>query len=427
MKSCAHMRRRRLLPAIGIVALWIVAPSNATHAQSAPAERPSGPTSLKLDTTITVRPDRTWQTVTTYRIAVLTESALDRVGRQSVSYIDGLETLDVVTAYTEKANGRRIPVEPATIVRRDGVSGTEVLYRDLKQVTLFFPELAAGDSIVYTVKVEHRGAPYAGHVYENVVFPGGVPTAESSIRIAVPRSLPLRVSSFGPGIQGKRLEDGDTIRYAATIAAQASGGDRTVNITTFEDIAAVGRSYWSEAQPKMAVTPQVQKLADEITQGITDRGAQAAAISLWVKRNIRYVAIYLGTARVVPNDTATILKNRYGDCKDHVTLMAALLAAKDIASEHVLVNSGSIYDFNDVLAPRFLNHVMLYLPELKVYDDPTTAKTTFGVLTIETHDKPVVHVSAQGVRTARTPTMRPDDYVVINRTRIRVAADGTMS
>jgi hypothetical protein len=422
-------RPRRLLLATGLVALAVLVPTGAGLAQSpaAPAERRVGPTSIKLDTAITVRPDRTWQTVTTQRLTVFTESALDRVGRQSVSYIEGLESLDVITAYTEKANGRRVPVDPATFVRRDAVSGTEVLYRDLKQITLFFPDLGAGDSVVYTVKVEHKGAPYAGHVYENVVFPGSIPSSESTIRVAIPRSIPLRVSSFGAGIQGKRTEDGDTIRYAITVAGQSSGPDRSINITTFEDVAAVGRNYWSEAKTKAVVTPQVQKLADEITRGITDRRAQAEAISLWVKRNIRYVAVYLGTARVVPNDTTTILKNRYGDCKDHVTLMAALLAAKRIASEQVLVNSGTTYEFNDVLAPRYLNHVMMYLPEFRLYDDPTTAKTAFGVLTIETHDKPVVHASAEGVRTARTPAMRPDDYVVINRTRIRVAGDGSMS
>jgi hypothetical protein len=427
--NASERRSGRWRAAIGLAVLCVLASADTSFGQTraAPVEQTSGPTSIKLDTTITVRPDRTWQTVTTQRLSVLTESALDRAGRQSMSYIESMESLDVVAAYTEKANGRRIAVDPATIVRRDGASGTEVLYRDLKQITLFFPDLAVGDSVVYTVKVEHHSAPYSGHVYENIVFPGSTPSADSTMRIVAPRSVGLRVSSFGAGIQGKRSEDGDTIRYALTVAGQAAGGDRSINITTFEDVTAVGRNYWGEARAKMAVTPQVQKLADEITHGMSDRRAQAEAISLWVKRNIRYVAVYLGTARVVPNDTATILKNRYGDCKDHVTLMAALLAAKNIASEHVLVNSGSIYDFSEVLAPRFLNHVMLYLPELKLYDDPTTPRTTFGVLTIETHDKPVVHVSAEGVRTARTPTMRPDDYIVVNRTRIRVAVDGTMS
>src|SRR5262249_24520981 len=192
-------------------------------------------------------------------------------------------------------------------------------------------------------------------------------------------------------------------------------------------LAEVGRSYWSEAKAKAAVTPQIRKLADEITQGISDRRGQANAISLWVKRNVRYVAIYFGTARVVPNDATTILNNRFGDCKDHVTLMAALLAAKGIASEEVLINSGTIYEYAEVLAPRVLNHVMIYLPEFKLYDDPTTPRVTFGVLTIETYDKPVIVVSDQGVRTARTPTMQADDYVVLNRTKIRVATDGSMT
>ena len=413
-----------VMPGLGILATSDVSLAQAPAAQS---ERPTAPLVLKLDAAITVRSDRTWQTVVTQRASVFTESAIDRAGRQSISYIESMESLEVTAAYTEKPNGRRIPVEPANIVKRDGASPNETVYRDIKQITIFYPDLAVGDTVVYTVKVEHKGSAYPGHVFESVTFPGGVQLADSTIRIAVARSVPLRVNSFGNGIQGRRSEEGDTIRYSGTIAGQAPGPERTVNISTFEDLAAVGHSYWGDAKARATVTPEVRKLADEITRGIPDRRAQAEAISLWVKRNIRYVAVYFGTARVVPNDTATILKNRYGDCKDHVTLMTALLAAKGIASEQVLVNSGTTYDFAEVLAPRILNHVMIYLPEFKLYDDPTTPRVTFGVLTIDTHDKPVIHVSAEGVRTARTPAMQADDYVVLNRTRIRVAPDGTMT
>ena len=260
--NASERRSGRWRSAIGLAVLCVLASADTSFGQT--------PTSIKLDTTITVRPDRTWQTVTTQRLSVLTESALDRAGRQSMSY---MESLDVVAAYTEKANGRRIAVDPATIVRRDGASGTEVLYRDLKQITLFFPDLAVGDSVVYTVKVEHHSAPYSGHVYENIVFPVNTPSADSTMRIVARRSVGLRVSSFGAGIQGKRSEDGDTIRFALTVAGQAAGGDRSINITTFEDVAAVGRNYWGEARAKMAVTPQVQKLADEITHGMSDRRA----------------------------------------------------------------------------------------------------------------------------------------------------------
>ena len=60
--------------------------------------------------------------------------------------------------------------------------------------------------------------------------------------------------------------------------------------------------------------------------------------------------------------------------------MTALLAAKGIASEAALINLGNAYSLADPPTMATLNHVILYLPEFDVYDDPTAASAAFGVL-----------------------------------------------
>src|SRR5205814_6591408 len=107
-------------------------------------------------------------------------------------------------------------------------------------------------------------------------------------------------------------------------------------------------------------------------------------------------------------------------------LMSALLAAKGIASEHVLINSDSMYTVAEPAVARF-NHLIIHLPELGIYDDPTVSTAAFGVLGAGDYDKPVVRVSADGAKFDRTPPMRIDDHTTINRTRITVAADRTIS
>src|SRR5262249_49810363 len=74
-----------------------------------------------------------------------------------------------------------------------------------------------------------------------------------------------------------------------------------------------------------------------------------------------------------------------------------------------------------------LNHVILYLPEFDVYDDPTAQYAAFGVMAADTYDKPVVRVSASGAMLARTPAMVPDDHRAHARTVVNVAADGTVT
>jgi len=127
------------------------------------------------------------------------------------------------------------------------------------------------------------------------------------------------------------------------------------------------------------------------------------------------------------SDAAIVLHNKFGDCKDKATLMSALLAAKGIASEHALINFGNAYTLPEPPTMVALNHVILYLPEFDLYDDPTASLAGFGVLAPETYDKPVVRVSATGTALARTRAMRVQDHTAYAHTTITVAADGTVT
>ena len=75
----------------------------------------------------------------------------------------------------------------------------------------------------------------------------------------------------------------------------------------------------------------------------------------------------------------------------------------------------------------YLNHVMLYLPELGLYDDPTQQFASFGVLAAAEYDKPVIHVSGARAYRAQTPAMKPEEHVSKRRTELAVAADGAVS
>ena len=84
----------------------------------------------------------------------------------------------------------------------------------------------------------------------------------------------------------------------------------SLRFSTFANHEAIAAAYYDQAKAKAVVTPEVQKLADEITRDKTDMRAQAEAIYNWVSRNIHYVAVYFGNGRYVPNDTGTILSRR---------------------------------------------------------------------------------------------------------------------
>ena len=142
-----------------------------------------------------------------------------------------------------------------------------------------------------------------------------------------------------------------------------------------------------------------------------------------MKKNIRYVLVFLGASGISPNPAPTVLRNKYGDCKDHVALMMALLRAKGIASEQVLISMGNMYRL-PARPVLLFNHVMLYLPEFGLYTDPTAPSSAFGVLPIGSYDKPVLHISETGGRLARTPPMKLEDPTTTSRTAMTVGTDG---
>jgi len=148
------------------------------------------------------------------------------------------------------------------------------------------------------------------------------------------------------------------------------------------------------------------------------------AIFDWVSHNIRYVAVTFGNGRYVPNDTHTILSRRFGDCKDAATLFSALLAAKGIDSEQVLIDLNSDYRLPQTPVLQAFNHVIVYVPALDRYLDPSFAYGSFEHLPMKDLGKPVVRVSPHGATLARTPAPGIDDNVVTLDTSVSMTRSG---
>jgi tetratricopeptide (TPR) repeat protein len=419
----------------GHSAAQIAAASMAAEA----SQRDTLPFSIAVNSTVTVHADRTAEIVETQRISVLTAPAIQSQSQRNFSYVEGMQTLEISEAYTEKPNGSRVLVDPASILTRDAASGLAgVFTRDLKSKTVIFPDVAMGDTLVMTTRREIKSAAFAGQFTLSLFYGRETPRLLSTAAIIAPKDLGLKVALYGEGFEHQIDEGSTTISHRVTYrpdrfvlpeVGETSPWDRDprIIISTYRDYEELGRAFWAAASGKVKATAEIQRLADEITKDVDDRRAQAEAIDRWVKRNIRYVGVYLGTGRWIPNDAATVLTNKYGDCKDHATLMMALLAAKHIDSEYALINLGNAYTLPETVAPDYFNHVILHLPEFGLFDDPTVGVASFAVLAGLAYDKPVVIASAKGAHLARTPAMKPEGHVVSILTRFKVAADGSVT
>jgi transglutaminase-like putative cysteine protease len=356
--------------------------------------------------------------------------------RVDLSYVAGQETIEILEAATVKADGRKIPVEPDRILDIAPQAPRDVaLYSDTRSKSLIFPDVAAGDSIRYVYRLKRFSSTWPGYSWTVPLrTEARVKTAEMTLDR--PASLPLRVEPHG--IEHRTETSGDRVRDVFTWSndkivpaeqGSTSGYDWAdrFSVSTFKSYAEIGDHYGRLHAASAAVTPAVAELAAKIVGDTTDRAAQARLLGDWVAQNIRYVAISVGQGSLTPTPADETIRNRYGDCKADIALLGALLAARGIASEAVLINTNiARYTLPETPVADF-NHVILYLPEFDLYDDPTWNLAAFGVLSWGNHDKPVVHAVDGKSRIARTPRLRAEDNVSEVATVATISPDGRIS
>jgi lipoprotein NlpI len=194
--------------------------------------------------------------------------------------------------------------------------------------------------------------------------------------------------------------------------------------SSYPDYNAFARAYAAVLLPKETITPAIQAKAEAITAGVTDRRQQAQKIYEWVSRHIRYLAVEIGTGAIVPHDADTILANGYGDCKDHVALFSALLKAKGIPSELVLIDSENSYTLPDTAVIGAFDHAITWLPEFNLYADTTAGVAPFGTLPFHEYGKPVVRITTTGSALAKTPILEDGVADVATKTTATIDNEG---
>lgn len=356
------------------------------------------------------------------RLQATNDAAAAQIAEQPVPYNESMQTLDILEAYTLKANGERIPVTRDAIhTQQRRESPQQSHYNDLRQKVIVYPNVAGGDSIVLTARwrqVEHY---IPGHVFFTQSYAPTHPIEEASETIIVPKDYPLHVEHHGGRFETETGRDTITYRWRYSPAVPQDDKPPFIDpddhgprlyLSSLRSYEELGRAYAELALSKVVVTPSIQELADDLTAGVSDRREQAQRIYNWVSRNIRYIALSFGDRAIIPNDAASVLEVGYGDCKDHSVLLMALLKAKGIDSEIVLIDSGTKYTLSKVPRMAQFDHVIVYLRAFDLYVDATAGVAPFGTLPFGEYGKPVVHAIRTGDVVRRTPLLQSTTVAV---------------
>ncbi len=383
---------------------------------------------------IVVRVDGTAEQTIRQELYAANDAAAAQVAQIPLSFSPSMETMEVVEAYTLKPDGRRIAVSPAAIQEQaEPAAASAPMFSDRRRKIVVFPEVAGGDTMVLTARRELRVPQLPGLFQATYAYLRTLSYDKVHVTVHVPTAMMLRVDTLGPTLT--TAEAGGTTTYTWDYRAPDALPPTPTAIAPFErvphivmstiqDWETLGQAYRKLANPKAAVTPKTQALADEITAGTTDRRQQAERLYAWVSLHIRYVAVFLANGALEPHAADAVLANRYGDCKDHVVLFEALLHAKGIPSVGAMINSGNGYTLTKVPSMFGLDHIITYIPEFDLYADTTVGVAPFGVLPFAEYGKPVVLAVESGPALRRTPLADQEGNRETLRAVATLAPDG---
>jgi tetratricopeptide (TPR) repeat protein/transglutaminase-like putative cysteine protease len=358
------------------------------------------------------------------RIKVQSDAGVQQLGELVFGYNSANEEMDVKFVRVVKADGTVVTASPDAIKEMTaGVERDAPEYTDYKEKHITVPSLHTGDTIEYDILTKTVKALAPNEFWYSQDFLQDAIILDEQLEINVPQERALIVKSADySNIDGakpstaatsfsKKDADARTIyQWKHSVLTRPTDDEQKkkkaepardkqadVQITTFKNWPAVAAWYAELQKGRTTPTPEIRAKTLELTQGKAAELDKMAALYNYVAQNIRYVSLSFGLGRFQPHAAADVFKNQYGDCKDKVTLLAAMLNAIDIPSDAVLIPSARKID-PTVPSPSQFDHLITAVPyqEKLVWMDSTAEVAPFRLLASPLRDKQALLVPPDG-------------------------------
>lgn len=363
-------------------------------------------------------------------------TCLERMKKQEQIYNADLQKPRLIEASLIKKNGTRVDVTKdngRSLPTPQAESAPD--FSSLRVLEIVFDKYELGDTITHSLELSTT-KPIFGNNFDSLeLYPAIFEWKSIEINVSAPPGLQLYFDTTG--LEGGEIAASNGAKSwrwkrsgLAAVPIETAMFDTQrmsprFGVTTFASFEQLGAAFGEGVRRQAVITPEVQALADEITQGLKDPSDQAAAIYQWVNKNIRYLLVVLDRGGWIPHSTEQILRNRYGDCKDYTTLIHAMLKAKGIESVPVLINAQFGNWFPKVATMEYFDHAILYIPSLKLFADATSPNTRLGLI-----PQPLVGKTA--LQSGETPGLitvpkdRPDDSQLLSEVEVELLENGTL-
>jgi tetratricopeptide (TPR) repeat protein/transglutaminase-like putative cysteine protease len=346
------------------------------------------------------------------RALVQSESGVQQLGRLIVEYNSDFERL-AFSGRVIKPDGTRVEIPAGTIQDLSSpITHIAPLYSDIRQKHGIVPGLRPGDVLEYELRFDQFAAIAPGHFWAEHAFTRTAIVKDETLEIDLPVSKYVNVKA---GLEHKsdvRETDGRRIyRWRTANLQRDEDRDKrewwsgtpdeppepSVQITTFRDWGEVGDWYSRLESDRRVPDDAIRAKVAEITKEMTDPVEKLRAIYRYVSQEFRYISLSFGIGRYQPHGAAEVFGNRYGDCKDKHSLLAAMAAVAGLQAHAALT---SVVGKPDPAFPSPLqfDHVVSHLKvgDESIWLDTTSELAPFRLLAPPVRRKHALVVSAGG-------------------------------
>jgi len=209
---------------------------------------------------------------------------------------------------------------------------------------------------------------------------------------------------------------------------------------------AIGSWYANLAQGRRAPSPEIKLQVTTLTAGAKTTLDKMNALASWVQKDIRYVSVEIGIGGYQPRYASEVFTNRFGDCKDKVTLLSTMLHEIGIESEYVLVHTSRGVVKQEMPTSLTFNHVILAIklpadvptkdlyaiyqhPKLGAYliFDPTSELTALGDLPPLLQQNLGLMLNSSSGEIIEIPLLAPTVNRLVRKGTMQLTPEGKLS
>ena len=375
---------------------------------------------------------------TRQRYRILTDEGVTAWGFSGAAWSPWFMDKPSISATVTSPTGEPSSLDPAALTESAAYPDAPQMYRDARSLRGPLPNLKVGAVVDETI-VTHTSKPYFGAAYAHYVpVQVEVPRERVEIVVDVPES-----ASFAYELRDAKLEVDDarakgrrrlTLRGGPFGAVRPTEALAPSDVPEWPELVFTSGTSWRELARAYAGSvdeairadkDRLEAVAQTVVAPSDSPAVKADKLLAWIRKRVRYVGVELGEAAVTPHGPDATLRDGYGDCKDQAVLLVALMHAKGIAAEAVLININPLYELSGPAVISF-DHCITYLPEWDLYADTTAAGAPFGTVGFAEYGKPLLHVRAGGAPPDRVPPVAPEVAVQALRTVATLEADGAV-